>query len=234
MTLELRGLSVSYGGGSDVVRDVDLVLETGTFMALIGRNGSGRTSLLRAIAGSIGHRGTIMVNGHRVGGRDASPYRARRHGISLVPERHASIAELTVAENVRMAKGWAPRRSGDEADVLDIFPELRGRWNVRAGLLSGGEQRKLGIALALVSDPRVLLVDEPSLGLDPLTVAAVHEALGLLAADDRIALISDEKLSPGLARLCTRVAGLRDGRIVGPWAPDEPRLAEHLQEVVYA
>ncbi|MGZ4257293.1 MAG: ABC transporter ATP-binding protein [Gaiellaceae bacterium] len=174
--LELAGLEVRYGS-VPAVRGLSLRVEEGEIVGLIGPNGAGKSTTLNAIMGAIpAHAGEIRFRGRSI--RKRSPESIARRGIALVPEGRRIFAEFTVEENLRL--GLASRR-GNGRDPLrrayDLFPvleEFRGR---HAGLLSGGQQQQLAIGRALVAGPEVLLLDEPSLGLAPLAVDGVFEAL---------------------------------------------------------
>ncbi len=175
--LELEGLEVRYGS-VPAVRGLSLRVDEGEIVGLIGPNGAGKSTTLNAIMGAIpAHAGEIRLKGQSI--RKRSPESIARRGIALVPEGRRIFAEFTVEENLRL--GLASRRRPNGGDPLrrayDLFPvleEFRGR---HAGLLSGGQQQQLAIGRALVAGPELLLLDEPSLGLAPLAVDGVFEAL---------------------------------------------------------
>ena len=180
-TLTLDGLGVRYGG-VQAVRDLSFEVAPGEIVGLIGANGAGKSSTLHAIMGVA----PIVGGDVRLGGvslRDRRPEDIARSGIALVPEGRRIFAELTVEENLRL--GLAARRSRGPADgvlksVYELFPiveEFRAR---NAGALSGGQQQQLAIARALVAEPDVLLLDEPSLGLAPAVVDIVFDALAAI------------------------------------------------------
>ena len=163
--LTCAGLTGGYGGLA-VVRDVDLELASGQVVALLGPNGAGKTTLLATMAGLLPRlSGEVLVDG--VALPSFRPHRASKAGIVLVPDDRALFTTLTVAENLRAA---APRHGSGYEDVVDLFPALRKRWKLSAGALSGGEQQMLALARALVQRPRVLLIDEMSMGLAPVVV----------------------------------------------------------------
>ena len=176
--LAVRGLEVRYGR-VPAVRGVDLALERGEIVGLIGPNGAGKSTTLHAIMGAVPvSAGEIRLAGTAIQGR--SPEQIVRSGIALVPEGRRIFAELTVEENLRL--GLCGRRAKeDEEDVLEraykLFPVVEETRRRPAGLLSGGQQQQLAIGRALVAEPDVLLLDEPSLGLAPTIVDAVFEAL---------------------------------------------------------
>ena len=174
--LELAGLDVRYGS-VPAVRGVSLRVEDGEIVGLIGPNGAGKSTTLNGIMGAIPvHAGEIRLRGQSI--RKRSPESIARRGIALVPEGRRIFGEFTVEENLRL--GLASRR-GNGGDPLrrayDLFPMLEEFRRRQAGLLSGGQQQQLAIGRALVAAPEVLLLDEPSLGLAPLAVDGVFEAL---------------------------------------------------------
>ncbi|MQA25962.1 MAG: ATP-binding cassette domain-containing protein [Micromonosporaceae bacterium] len=179
-TLEVRDLVAGYGQ-IEALHGVSLHVEGGEAVALVGANGAGKTTLLSAIAGLVpARRGAILLDGQDI---TRWPTERRvRHGVALVPEGRRVFAGLTVEENLML--GAYARRGRDVASrktqVLDLFPKLAARRRQHAGTLSGGEQQMLAIGRALMGAPRVLLLDEPSLGLAPLAVAEVVAALAKL------------------------------------------------------
>ena len=179
--LELRRLTAAYGR-IEVLRGVDLIVPPGAVFALLGPNGAGKTSTLKAIDGRLRPTGGCMhVGGVHVNGWDAASL--SRAGLCSVPEGSGVFPNLTVADNLRMATYGV--RDASLADVQDRafarFPVLGQRRTQLAGTLSGGEQQMLAMARALVVDPAVLLVDEPSMGLAPLIVAELYQVLAQLA-----------------------------------------------------
>lgn len=164
-------------GGVLVLQSVSVTVRPATITAVLGANGAGKTTLLRAISGVIRpRRGRVLVGGQDVTGRSAE--NMARSGVAHVPEGQGVIAELTVQENLRLGAFWRPgraTRAGALAEAYQRFPVLAGARNRAAGTLSGGERQMLVIARALMSRPRVLLLDEPSLGLAPKIVSQVME-----------------------------------------------------------
>jgi branched-chain amino acid transport system ATP-binding protein len=164
--LSATGLTVGYAGVA-VARDIDLEVGAREVVALLGPNGAGKTSLLLTLAGFLPPiAGEVVVDGQPL--RPGSPRRANAAGVVLVPDTRALFTQLTASENLELAAG---KRS--TADVLDLFPALQKRAAVPAGALSGGEQQMLAVARALVQEPKVLLIDEMSMGLAPVIVEAL-------------------------------------------------------------
>jgi branched-chain amino acid transport system ATP-binding protein len=164
--LEVRGLRVGYGD-LPVVFDLDLQVDEGQVVALLGANGAGKSTTILALAGVLPSTGEIRFDGAPLRG---PLHRRARHGLSLVPEGRSVFMGLTAEKNLRLGRG-----SVDVA--LELFPELRPLLSRKAGMLSGGEQQILGLARALAAQPRVLLVDELSLGLAPKIVQRLLDAL---------------------------------------------------------
>jgi branched-chain amino acid transport system ATP-binding protein len=175
--LEVRDLNVSYGA-IKALKGVSLSLSEGEIVTLIGANGAGKTTTLRAIMGLVpASGGEVRYRGEPT--RSTPTHRLVRQGLVLVPEGRIVFANLTVQENLEMG-AYARRDSGIASDfekVYTLFPRLKERLKQTAGTLSGGEQQMLAIGRALMSKPRVLLLDEPSLGLAPIVVHAIFEAI---------------------------------------------------------
>jgi branched-chain amino acid transport system ATP-binding protein len=178
--LEVRDLAVQYGRVT-ALRSVSLNVDEGEIVSIVGPNGAGKSTLLGAIAGVVGvTSGTISLDGSTLVG--ARPEDIARRGIGLVPEGRHIFAKLTVLENLRLGGSTIERSAIANRidDVLDRFPDLKRYAKSNAGRLSGGEQQQLAIARALVARPRLMLLDEPSLGLAPLIVRNVLATLGEL------------------------------------------------------
>jgi branched-chain amino acid transport system ATP-binding protein len=177
MLLEVKGLEVHYGG-IRAVSGVDLEVDEGELVCLIGANGAGKSSTLRAICRLISSRARAL----RYAGGDISRSRVHelpRRGLVMVPEGRGIFPQLTVQENLRMgafSRAFS-QASGDLEKQYDTFPRLRERRRQVAGTLSGGEQQMLAIARALMAEPRLLLLDEPSMGLAPMMVAKIFEVV---------------------------------------------------------
>jgi branched-chain amino acid transport system ATP-binding protein len=227
--LEIAGLDVSYGGVA-AVRDVSIAVGRGEIVGLIGPNGAGKSSTLHAVMGLVGaRRGEIRVGGVSVRGR--APEDVARQGISLVPEGRRIFAELTVEENLRL--GAASRRGGDLAHVYELFPIVHEFRKRHAGALSGGQQQQLAIARALVAQPEVLLLDEPSLGLAPQMVDVVFHALQEIR-DRGIAILLVEQRAQRTVALADRSHVLSNGRLRLTLGPDAANDTETLVSAYFA
>jgi branched-chain amino acid transport system ATP-binding protein len=175
--LELDGLEVRYGTVA-AVRGLSLRLEEGEIVGLIGPNGAGKSTTLHAIMGTVpAHAGEIRLHGRSI--RKRAPEAIAQTGVSLVPEGRRIFGEFSVEENLRLGLAARRKRNGGDplARAFELFPMLKEFRRRSAGALSGGQQQQLAIGRALVADPQVLLLDEPSLGLAPLAVESVFEAL---------------------------------------------------------
>lgn len=190
MTARLECTGLSGGRGSiTVFRDVDLTVGAGSVMALLGPNGAGKTTALLTLAGLLPPQGgSVSVDGTQLrGGRAAA---ANRAGIVLVPDNRCLFTTLSVEDNLRVAA----RRGGPKPrSMLEVFPALEPRWDLAAGALSGGEQQMLAMARALIQQPRVLLVDELSMGLAPLVVESLFQTVRRIASDHGCAVVLVEQ-----------------------------------------
>jgi branched-chain amino acid transport system ATP-binding protein len=180
--LECAGLGVGYGK-STVARDVNFTLNQKRVLTILGPNGAGKTTLLMTLAGFLPPRaGSITLNGERVKG--SSPRRMNRAGMVLIPDFRALFTELTPVQNLKLASP----RGADLDPVLELFPALRRRQKLRVGDLSGGEQQMLAIARALVQSPKLLLIDEMSMGLAPVAVESLMPVIRRVA-DEHVASV---------------------------------------------
>jgi branched-chain amino acid transport system ATP-binding protein len=190
MTLTIDNLDVRYGG-VHAVRGLSLTVAPGEIVGLIGPNGAGKSSTLHAIMGLAPASGSVRLDDRELVGR--RPEDVARSGVALVPEGRRIFAELSVAENLRLGRA-ARRGSRSSFDwVYELFPIVREFRSRQAGLLSGGQQQQLAIARALVAEPDVLLLDEPSLGLAPSVVDVVFEALAAIKERGLAVLLVEQR-----------------------------------------
>ena len=211
--LDVRHLEVSYGP-TQVLRDVSFSVERGSIVALLGGNGSGKTTTLNVLSGLVAPQGgTVTLDGERIDGFPTD--RVVSRGLVQVPQGREVWGGMTVADN--LALGAARRRdrqgiAADTGDVLALFPVLRQKQRARAAALSGGEQQMLAIGRALMSRPRMLLLDEPSAGLSPLVVGQVVEAVRALQARGLTILLVEQNVGVAAA-LAERAHVLLNGEI---------------------
>jgi branched-chain amino acid transport system ATP-binding protein len=213
MMLKVRGLEVFYGP-IRAVRSINLDVAAGEIVALIGANGAGKTTTMRAIAGLAPFRGDIEYQGRRLTPNAAE--RNLRAGISLVPEGRGILGRMSVEENLLMGLYGRSDRTASLADVDQMygrFPVLHQRRAVAASLLSGGEQQMLAIARALLSSPRLLLLDEPSLGLAPKISCLVFSLISELRANGLTVLLVEQKARQTL-KIADRAYLMETGRVV--------------------
>ena len=191
--LALEGLQVAYGG-IRAVKGIDLTVEPGELVCLIGANGAGKTTTLKAITGLIpAAGGRILYDGAQIAGRRV--HEIARSGLAMVPEGRGVFAQLTIEENLAMgayARNDRAAVAGDVDRAFTLFPRLKERRKQTAGTLSGGEQQMLAIARAMMSRPRLLLLDEPSMGLAPLMVERIFEVIRAIAAEGVTMLLVEQ------------------------------------------
>ncbi len=228
--LEVTDVAVDYDGAA-ALRGVSLEVQEGEILALVGANGAGKTTLLSAIAGLVApQRGSVRFEGQELTGRPA--YEMARLGIALVPEGRRLFPDLPVWRNLLLG-AWlrrdaAWRRSAQER-IFELFPVLAERREQAAGTLSGGEQQMLAIGRALMAGPRLLLLDEPSLGIAPRLVERIFASLKAINQDGITILLVEQRLQQAL-RLARRGYVLQTGRVVlaGPTA--ELLGSEHVRQ----
>ena len=192
--LSVRDIETWYGP-VNAIRDVNLEVHAGRIVAVLGANGAGKTTLLNTIAGVVDPRkGSVEFEGRRIDGLDADE--VSRAGVVLVPEGRQVFPFLTVAENLRMgafARRRDPQIAYDLDRVYDWFPRLRERMGQQAGLMSGGEQQMLAIGRAFMGHPKLLLLDEPSLGLSPLLTKQIFAIVKRIRAETNTAVLVVEQ-----------------------------------------
>ncbi len=211
--LEVAGLRAGYGA-ANVLHGIDLSVLPGEVVVVLGANGAGKTTLMRAIAGLIGHTGTISVDGQIIA--KARPDEMLRRGLGLVPQGRGTMTAMTVRDNLRV--GAISRSDAREiADDIErwctVFPPLANRRNQIAGTLSGGEQQMLAIARAMMARPRLLMCDEVSLGLAPIIVQQLFGVLRDVNQDSNTALLLVEQNAELALQIAARVYLLEVGEI---------------------
>jgi branched-chain amino acid transport system ATP-binding protein len=223
--LELNGVEARYGA-LQALYGINIAIDTGEIVAVLGANGAGKTTTLRAISGTVKTRGDVVFGGKRlVRGR---PDVVARLGIAHVPEGRGTFAELTVAENLRLGAHARRDRAGvrvDERLVLERFPILGRRRDQAAGTLSGGEQQQLALARALMQRPRLLLLDEPSLGLAPRIVSDIFKTIAELNEATGVAVLVVEQNANLALASSRRAYVLEVGRVAV--AGTSPELRRH-------
>jgi branched-chain amino acid transport system ATP-binding protein len=228
--LTLSDLTVHYGRLA-AVRGISIEVGEGEAVSIVGPNGAGKSSTMLATAGSLPVRkGEILFDGRSILGRE--PETICRMGVSMVPEGRGIFGGLTVRENLLVGTFWRKDKRAVRSDIEEIaarFPFMAERMQTPAGRLSGGEQQQLAIARALLCRPRVLLLDEPSLGLAPLMAARVYEILAKLKREGMTLLIVEQSLNRAHAfadHICVMRDGLIQARGLGRSEPDAARLTD--------
>jgi branched-chain amino acid transport system ATP-binding protein len=227
--LVVSGLSAGYPGGGRVLFGVDLAAPLGQAVSLIGRNGMGKTTTVRAIMGLIRPaEGAVRFMGRAITGE--RPFRVARAGLGLVPEGRRVFASLTVEENLTAtARGNDGPGAWTVARVLELFPQLAARRRSLGRTLSGGEQQMLAVGRAILTNPRLLILDEATEGLAPLVRAEIWQALQRLKAEGLGVLVIDKNLRE-MAHLVDRHHVLEKGRVVWTGTPAELAANRDLAE----
>ena len=214
MLLELEDVTAFYGP-VQVLEGVSLAVPEGGAVGVLGANGAGKTTTLRAISGTVRARGGIRFDGRDI--RGMRPDKVAALGIAHVPEGRGTLTDLSVRENLRVGAYLRKDRKGVAADIdycLDLFPQLQHRIRSNGSALSGGEQQMLAIARAVMSKPRLLLLDEASLGLAPVTAKTVYEAIGRLRTDAGLSMLVVEQNANLAFTLVESATVLETGRSV--------------------
>jgi branched-chain amino acid transport system ATP-binding protein len=220
--LSIEGLNTHYGA-SHVLQGVDLVVPQGRICSILGRNGVGKTTTVRTVMGLVPPSGgCVTLDGADITGW--APHRVARAGIAYVPEGRLIFPDLTVVENIRVAERQ-PSHTWPLARLMELFPPLRERASSRGGTLSGGEQQMLAIARALVSDPKVMLLDEPSQGLAPLVVRELSDVIRRLPSDGVTILLIEQNMRLAEA-VADQIHVMVKGRVVYAASPEQFRAEE--------
>ncbi|GAB5097018.1 ABC transporter ATP-binding protein [Caballeronia sp. LP006] len=228
---EVSGVEGGYGGGR-VLNSVSFGIERGEVLAMIGRNGVGKTTLMRALIGLVPlSAGSIALDGVELG--HAKPYVRAQQGIGYVPQGREIFGMLTVAENLQVgAQANRAQAAEMKAKVVEYFPILKARYRQKAGTMSGGEQQQLAIARALISAPKVLLLDEPSEGIQPSIVTLIGDTIQRIAREARIGVLLVEQDMGMVERIASRCCVMDKGRIVDTLSPaqlgDEQLIRQYL------
>ena len=224
--LELQNVDAGYGP-VQVLHGVTLSVDEGELVAVLGANGAGKTTTLRAVSGMVRRRGEITFEGRKL---SSSPERTARAGIAHVPEGRGTFRELSVWDNLRL--GAYSRRGdikGEAQRVFEYFPRLQERRDQQAGKLSGGEQQMLALGRAMMARPKLLLLDEPSLGLAPLVVQAIFDVLEKMKADNGLSVLVVEQNAGVALEHAARAYVLEVGHVVLTGTSDELRKDESVR-----
>ena len=230
MLLEVRNLHVGYGD-APAVWDVSLDVDAGEIVSVIGPNGAGKTTLINAIAGMLRYRqGELRFDGADM--KRVRPHSYCDHGIALVPEGRRLFTRMTVEENLELGcylPGPRAARAQSLERVYDLFPILRQKRNQPAGELSGGQQQMVAIGRALMAQPRIVLFDEPSLGLAPTIVDDMFDIIVRVRDEGAAVLLVEQNVVKALS-VADRAYVLEQGRIVATGLPDELMKQPHIRE----
>jgi branched-chain amino acid transport system ATP-binding protein len=225
--LELQDVGARYGPVK-VLHELSLAVGEGELVAVLGANGAGKTTTLRAISGTVRRSGEVLFEGRKLPRR---PEATARAGIAHVPEGRGTFDELSVLENLRLGAYARRGKVKDEVErVFDSFPRLEERRKQQAGTLSGGEQQMLALGRAMMARPKLLLLDEPSLGLAPLVVKQIFDALVRMKEREGLSvLVVEQNANLALAH-ATRAYVLEVGRVVVAGSSDELRANESVRK----
>ena len=210
--LQLDGIN-QYYGGSHILRNIAFEAKVGEVTVVLGRNGVGKTTLLKSVMGVVPVKtGTIRLDGTDI--THATPYERVRRGIGYVPQGREIFARLTVEENLRMGLASQGNGAGVPAELFELFPVLKQMINRRGGDLSGGQQQQLAIARALASNPKLLLLDEPTEGIQPSIIKDIGRVIRMLAQRQTMAIVLVEQYYDFAAELADQYLVMERGDIV--------------------
>lgn len=211
--LQISGLTAGYQPDLPILKGIDLSVSQGEFVVLLGPNGAGKSTLVKAVAGLVpAHGGRVCLRDEDI---TALPAHLRlRHGLAFVPQTENIFTQMSIRENLQLAAQVLPRPQRAEriTAMLDTFPDLGSRPSMRAGSLSGGQRQMLAVARALIVQPEVLILDEPSAGLSPLMVAEVFDRLRAINASGITVLLVEQNVRAGL-EIASRGVILVEGRV---------------------
>jgi ABC-type branched-subunit amino acid transport system ATPase component len=233
--IHIEGLWAGYGGGLDILRGVDLHVGQGSINCIVGPNGAGKSTVLKTISGLLRPRqGSIVVDGVDLAG--LPPATILHAGVVQVPQKHGLFANLTVRRNVLMG-AYIHRRRRRHIEqryeqLAERFPLLTQRPDVPAGSLSGGQRRTVEFARAMMLDPKVVLLDEPTLGLDPVSLAIIRDSVRAMTEDGVTVLMVEQNVRFGLA-LADRATVMSAGRVALTGTAEEIRDKPNLMDVFF-
>jgi branched-chain amino acid transport system ATP-binding protein len=229
--LELDDVGAGYGA-IEALHSVSLTVEEGEIVTVLGPNGAGKTTMLRAVSGTVRRSGEIVVAGRKVA--RSGPERVARLGVAHVPEGRGIYTELSLRDNLRMGAYRRKDRTGVKRDlerVVGYFPWMGLRGRQRAGTLSGGEQQMLAVGRALMSRPRLLLLDEPSLGLAPIVAREIFRIVNALNEEEGVSVLLVEQNARAALEIAARGYVLEAGRVAMEGDSESLRANESMQRV---
>ena len=234
MSLDLPLLQASninqYYGGSHILRDVSFEAHLGRITVLLGRNGVGKTTLLKSLMGAVPIRdGRITFNGQAI--ERAAPYERARAGIGYVPQGREIFARLTVEDNLRMGLATQPAGTEIPAELFELFPVLKQMLHRRGGDLSGGQQQQLAIARALASGPKLLVLDEPTEGIQPSIIKDIGRVIRMLASRGDMAILLCEQYYDFAEELADQYLVMERGEVIAR-GPGSEMKEKNIQQLV--